>query len=158
MLEVENLQVSYGALTALHRVSLAVRTGELVALVGPNGAGKSTLLKAIAGLIAPRGGMIRWEGNRLDVEPPERIVECGVALVPEGRRLFARMSVRENLELGAFTHRAQKKRREQMAADLQYFSPPPRTRGSAGRVAFGRRTANARTRSRAHGTSTAVAS
>ena len=121
MLEVENLQVSYGALTALHGVSLAVRTGELVALVGPNGAGKSTLLKAIAGLIAPRGGMIRWEGNRLDVEPPERIVEYGVALVPEGRRLFARMSVRENLELGAFTHRAQKKRREQMARIYNIF-------------------------------------
>ena len=94
MLEVENLRSLLWSADSVHRVSLAVRTGELVALVGPNGAGKSTLLKAIAGLIAPRGGTIRWEGNRLDVEPPERIVECGVALVPEGRRLFARMSVR----------------------------------------------------------------
>ncbi len=114
MLEVENVAVSYGALAALHRVSLTVRSGELVALVGPNGAGKSTLLKAIAGLIAPRAGMIRWEGKRLDLEAPEWIVECGVALVPEGRRLFARMTVRENLELGAFTQRAQKERRAQM--------------------------------------------
>jgi branched-chain amino acid transport system ATP-binding protein len=114
MLEVENLEVSYGALAALHGVSLTVSPGEIVALVGPNGAGKSTLLKAIAGLMAARRGTIRWGNKRLDTQPPERIVECGVALVPEGRRLFARMTVRENLELGAFTQRAQKERREQM--------------------------------------------
>jgi ABC-type branched-chain amino acid transport systems, ATPase component len=114
MLEVENLEVSYGALAALHGVSLRVSPGEIVALVGPNGAGKSTLLKAIAGLMAAHRGTIRWENKRLDTQPPERIVECGVALVPEGRRLFARMTVRENLELGAFTQRAQKERREQM--------------------------------------------
>ena len=114
MLEVENLEVSYGALAALHGVSLRVNPGEIVALVGPNGAGKSTLLKAIAGLMVARRGTIRWENKRLDTQPPERIVECGVALVPEGRRLFARMTVRENLELGAFTQRAQKERREQM--------------------------------------------
>jgi branched-chain amino acid transport system ATP-binding protein len=114
MLEVENVEVAYGALAALHGVSLSVERGEMVALVGPNGAGKSTLLKAIAGLLPPRGGTIRWDGERLDTKPPERIVERGVALVPEGRRLFSRMSVRENLELGAFTQRAEKKRREQM--------------------------------------------
>jgi branched-chain amino acid transport system ATP-binding protein len=121
MLEVENLEVSYGALAALQGVSLNVRAGEMVALVGPNGAGKSTLLKAIAGLIVPRAGMIRWEGKRLDSEPPEKIVECGVALVPEGRRLFARMTVRENLELGAFTQRAQKERRAQMERIYNIF-------------------------------------
>ncbi|HEY7320448.1 MAG TPA: ABC transporter ATP-binding protein [Candidatus Binatia bacterium] len=114
MLEVENLEVSYGALTVLHGVSLSVKRGEIVALVGPNGAGKSTLLKAIAGLLAPRAGTIRWDGERLDIEPSEWIVERGVALVPEGRRLFSRMSVRENLELGAFTRRAEKERREQL--------------------------------------------
>src|SRR4029077_10901760 len=121
MLEVENLEVSYGALAALQGVSLKVRAGEMVALVGPNGAGKSTLLKTIAGLIVPRAGMIRWKGKRLDSEPPERIVECGVALVPEGRRLFARMTVRENLELGAFTQRAQKERRAQMERIYNIF-------------------------------------
>ncbi len=114
MLEVENIEVSYGPLAVLHGVSLSVGHGEIVALVGPNGAGKSTLLKAIAGLLVPRGGSIRWEGKHLDTEPPERIVERGVALVPEGRRLFSRMSVRENLELGAFTRRAEKERREQI--------------------------------------------
>jgi branched-chain amino acid transport system ATP-binding protein len=114
MLEVKNLEVSYGTLAALHGVSLSLGPGEMVALVGPNGAGKSTLLKAIAGLVAARAGMIRWEGRRLDPGPPDRIVEHGVALVPEGRRLFARMTVRENLELGAFTKRAQKELRTQL--------------------------------------------
>jgi branched-chain amino acid transport system ATP-binding protein len=114
MLEVEQIHVSYGALTALNGVSLIVHTGEMVALVGPNGAGKSTLLKAIAGLLVPREGMIRWNGKPIHAEPAERIVEQGVALVPEGRRLFARMTVRENLELGAFTQRAQRERRSQL--------------------------------------------
>jgi branched-chain amino acid transport system ATP-binding protein len=114
MLEVDHLEISYGALATLHGVSLTVGRGEIVALVGPNGAGKSTLLKAIAGLMVPHGGSIRWEGKRLDTEPPERIVECGVALVPEGRRLFGRMTVRENLELGAFTQRAHNQRQGQM--------------------------------------------
>jgi branched-chain amino acid transport system ATP-binding protein len=132
MLEVENVDVSYGALAALHGVSLAVGRGEIVALVGPNGAGKSTLLKAIAGLLPPRGGAIRWDGERLDTKPPERIVERGVALVPEGRRLFSRMSVRENLELGAFTQRAQKERREQMERVYAIF---PRLRERAHQLA-----------------------
>jgi branched-chain amino acid transport system ATP-binding protein len=122
MLEVENLVVSYGALAALQGVSLNVRAGEMVALVGPNGAGKSTLLKTIAGLIVPRAGMIRWRGKRLDSEPPEKIVESGVALVPEGRRLFARMTVRENIELGAFTKRARKKLRHR-SSNLHDVSP-----------------------------------
>jgi branched-chain amino acid transport system ATP-binding protein len=114
MLEVENLEVAYGALTALHGVSLTVGPGEIVALVGPNGAGKSTLLKTIAGLLVPRAGVIRWDGKLLSGEPPQRIVERGVALVPEGRRLFTTMTVRENLELGAFTQRAQIERRAQI--------------------------------------------
>jgi branched-chain amino acid transport system ATP-binding protein len=114
MLEIEDLQVSYGPLAALHGVSLTVRGGEMVALVGPNGAGKSTLLKTIAGLLVPRGGRIRWEGKRLTGEAPQRIVERGIALVPEGRRIFARMTVADNLEVGAFTHRAQRARQAQL--------------------------------------------
>ena len=121
MLEVERLEVSYGALPALHGVSLTVQPGEMVALVGPNGAGKTTLLKTIAGLLVPRAGGIRWESQPLSAEPPQRIVERGVALVPEGRRLFTRMTVRENLELGAFTRRAQKKRREQIQRVYTFF-------------------------------------
>ncbi len=114
MLEVEQLEVSYGALAALHGVSLTIRPGEMVALLGPNGAGKSTLLKAMAGLLVLRAGVIRWEGKPVSAELPQRIVERGIALVPEGRRLFAKMTVRENLELGAFTQRAQRERRAQL--------------------------------------------
>ena len=121
MLEVDRLEVSYGALPALHGVSLAVQPGEIVALVGPNGAGKSTLLKTIAGLLAPRGGAVRWEGNLISAEPPQRIVARGVALVPEGRRLFAQMTVRENLELGAFTPHAHEARLAQIERVFEIF-------------------------------------
>ena len=114
MLEVEHLEVSYGVLPALQSVNLTVQPKEIVALVGPNGAGKSTLLKTIAGLLVPRAGAIQWEGKPLKGVPAEQIVERGIALVPEGRRLFGRMTVRENLELGAFTRRAQKNRRAQL--------------------------------------------
>jgi branched-chain amino acid transport system ATP-binding protein len=114
MLEVENLRVAYGPLPALQGVSLVVKSGEMVALVGPNGAGKSTLLKTIAGLLVPRAGVIRWKNETISAAAPQRIVEHGIALVPEGRRLFGVMSVRENLELGAFTRRAQKEKRVQM--------------------------------------------
>src|SRR4029450_2650521 len=101
MLEGENLEVSYGALTALHGVSLVVRPGEIVALVGPNGAGKSTLLKTIAALLVPRAGVIRWEGKPLSGESSQRIVERGGGLVPGGGRLFAASRGAENLELAA---------------------------------------------------------
>jgi len=114
MLEVENLEVAYGPLMALQGVSLRIDPGEIVALVGPNGAGKSTLLKSIAGLLASRAGVMRWEGKNITAKPPEQIVEWGIALVPEGRRLFGRMTVRENLELGAFTKRAQTERQAQL--------------------------------------------
>jgi branched-chain amino acid transport system ATP-binding protein len=121
MLEVEGLEVGYGALQALHGVSLTVRSGETVALVGPNGAGKTTLLKTVAGLLTPRGGAVRWEGKPLAGVPPHQIVELGMALVPEGRRLFARMTVRENLELGAFPKRAQAEKQARLERVYQIF-------------------------------------
>ncbi len=121
MLEVENLQVAYGPILALHGVDLVIRSGEMVALVGPNGAGKSTLLKTISGLLAPRAGAIRWQDEKISVASPQRIVEHGIALVPEGRRLFAAMTVRENLELGAFTERAQKEKRVQLERVFTLF-------------------------------------
>jgi branched-chain amino acid transport system ATP-binding protein len=121
MLEVENLRVAYGELIAVHDVTLDVQPAEMVALVGPNGAGKSTLLKTIAGLLAPRAGMIRWHGGTIGGVSPQRIVEHGIALVPEGRRLFATMTVRENLELGAFTRRAQSEKRAQFDRIFSLF-------------------------------------
>ncbi len=132
MLQVERLEVGYGVLAALHGVSLIVEAGETVALVGPNGAGKTTLLKAIAGLLVPKAGVIRWEGESLVAEPPHRIVERGVALVPEGRRLFARMTVRENLELGAFPQRAQAEKPARLAQVFQIF---PRLKEREGQLA-----------------------
>jgi branched-chain amino acid transport system ATP-binding protein len=121
MLEVENLQVSYGPLLALHGVDLVIRPGEMVALVGPNGAGKTTLLKTISGLLAPSSGVIRWQHETISNTAPQRIVERGVALVPEGRRLFAAMTVRENLELGAFTPRAQEAKPSRLEFVLALF-------------------------------------
>ncbi|MGH7267764.1 MAG: ABC transporter ATP-binding protein [Candidatus Rokuibacteriota bacterium] len=106
MLEVRDLEAGYGGLRALFGVGLTVQTGEIVALVGGNGAGKTTLLRCVSGLLRPRAGSIRWEGRDLARVLPHEIVERGVAMVPEGRRLFARMTVEENLDLGAFSPRA----------------------------------------------------
>jgi branched-chain amino acid transport system ATP-binding protein len=105
LLEVADLSVSYGAIRALRGVSLHVREGEIVAVLGPNGAGKSTLLKAITGVVRPHGGAIRFLGERLDGHTPESIVRRGVSMVPEGRRLFPGLTVRENLEVGGYTQR-----------------------------------------------------
>ena len=101
MLQVEDLRVSYGKIAALRGVSLEVARGELVGVVGPNGAGKSTLLLAIAGGLAVLGGEIRLDGESLRGRRPEHIAKAGIALVPEGRRIFSRMTVLENLQLGA---------------------------------------------------------
>jgi len=106
VLEVRGLEVAYGDARAVADVTLAVGPGEIVALLGPNGAGKSTLLKAVAGLLRPRAGTIRWEGEDLTRLGAHRIVERGLALVAEGRRLFGGMTLEENLELGAFAPRA----------------------------------------------------
>ena len=104
-LRVRDLTAGYGGLPALHGVSLEVNRGEIVALVGANGAGKSTLLRAIAGLLQPRSGRIELDGQRIDGRPAHEIVRSGIAYVPEGRRLFGRLTVMDNLLLGAFTHR-----------------------------------------------------
>ncbi len=108
MLEVEGLEASYGPFRVLSGVTLAVRPGEIVALLGPNGAGKTTLIRCVAGLLRPRAGAVRWEGRPLGDAPAHTVVARGVAVVPEGRRLFGSMSVEENLGLGAFTPRARR--------------------------------------------------
>jgi branched-chain amino acid transport system ATP-binding protein len=106
LLEVEAVEASYGPFQALAGVTLAIRAGEIVALLGPNGAGKTTLIRCISGLLRPRTGTIRWEGATLAGVPAHRIVERGIAVVPEGRRLFASMTVEEHLDLGAFVPHA----------------------------------------------------
>src|SRR5262249_44606432 len=121
LLEVQGLEASYGDVRVLAGVSLSVAAGEIVALVGGNGAGKSTLLKAIAGLLPPRAGAIRWEGEDLTRVGAHQIVERGLALVPEGRRLFPNMTVQEHLDLGAFTPPARAVRAASFARVLALF-------------------------------------
>jgi len=106
LLEIEDLAVSYGEVQALWGVTIFVKEGSIVALVGANGAGKTSLLKTIAGVIRPRRGVILFSGNKLSGLKPEAVVNAGISLVPEGRRLFARLTVKENLELGAYVRRA----------------------------------------------------
>src|SRR6185437_14988317 len=105
MLTIEGLSVSYGGLAALRGVSLNVDEGQFVAIVGPNGAGKTTLFKAVSGTVAPTAGRIEFDGrDLLSVPPPER-AHLGIAHVPEGRQVFAAMTVLENLEMGAYSTR-----------------------------------------------------
>ena len=103
MLELENVCVNYGAIEALRGVSLEVRTGEVVTLIGANGAGKTTTLKTISGLLHPRQGRVRFEGNDISRVAAHKLVRQGIGQAPEGRRIFPRLTVLENLQMGAFT-------------------------------------------------------
>jgi branched-chain amino acid transport system ATP-binding protein len=110
MLEVRDLRVDYGAAPALWNVSLAIDAGELVCVVGPNGAGKTTLINAIAGLLPVKSGRMTMRGREMTTMPPHRFCAAGIAIVPEGRRLFTGMTVRENLEIGSYVPAARKSR------------------------------------------------
>ena len=101
MLQIDQIQVNYGAAPALWDISLHINPGELISVIGPNGAGKTTLINAVMGLNPLKSGKIVWEGETVSLLPPHRLCERGLALVPESRRLFTTMTVRENLELGA---------------------------------------------------------
>jgi branched-chain amino acid transport system ATP-binding protein len=121
MLEVHELQVWYGAAPALWGVSLALRAGELLSVVGPNGAGKTTLVNAIAGIEPARAGRIVFAGKDVTRWPPHRFCAAGIAVVPEGRRLFSGMTVRENLELGSYLPAAKAERAASLDAVLELF-------------------------------------
>lgn len=108
MLELKDIDVYYGAIQALKKLSLEVPAGEIVTLIGANGAGKTTTLKSISGLLRPRSGSISFEGQEIHKLAPEKIVGLGISQVPEGRRVFAQMSVHENLEMGAYLRRNKK--------------------------------------------------
>jgi branched-chain amino acid transport system ATP-binding protein len=112
MLEARGLRVSYGAAPAISGANLSVAAGMLVVVVGPNGAGKSTLINAIGGLHPPDGGTLSINGQSLIGTPPHRYCDHGIALVPEGRRLFSGLTVRENLEIGSYRADARRKRAE----------------------------------------------
>jgi branched-chain amino acid transport system ATP-binding protein len=115
LLSVEDIHTFYGSIEALKGITIEVRQGEIVTLIGSNGAGKSTTLKTISGLLRPREGEIWFDGQRLDGVPAHEVVAKGICQSPEGRRIFARMSVRENLEMGAF----QRAKGPEMDADFE---------------------------------------
>jgi len=121
MLEVDNVHTYYGQIHALKGVSLTVDKGEIVTLIGANGAGKSTLLKTTSGLLRPRSGSIRIDGEELTHYPPHEIVSKGVVQVPEGRRVFGRLTVTENLEMGAFAISDPRRVRENLERVFNLF-------------------------------------
>jgi len=121
MLEIDRLNAGYGALPVLHDLSLTVQAGQFVSVVGPNGAGKSTLFKTILGTIGTLSGTIRFEGQDLLAVPAHRRAHMGIAHVPEGRQVFASMTVLENLEMGAYTDAGQARWRDNLARIYEWF-------------------------------------
>jgi branched-chain amino acid transport system ATP-binding protein len=132
MLEIKNLTVSYGAISALHGVSLSVAAGSIVTLIGSNGAGKTTTLKTISGLLKPKTGQIFYEGKNITGLPPHEIVKRGLSHVPEGRMIFANLTVLENLNMGAYLQRDKASVRRELDFVLAMF---PRLKERAAQVA-----------------------
>src|SRR5499427_2477554 len=138
MLELRSVDAGYGSFQALFDVNLVVKAGEAVGVIGPNGAGKTTLMRTISGLIRPTSGSIHLEGSDLAATPSHRIVELGIAHVPESRRLFPRMTVEDNLRMGGFVPAARPKFRERL--DVVYGLFPrlaERSRQLAGTMSGG---------------------
>ncbi len=121
LLEVKDLSVSYGAIRALHGISFHVDEGEIVTLIGANGAGKSTTLQTISGLLKPDSGQIIYDGQDISTVETDVIVRMGITQVPEGRRIFAPLTVRENLEMGAFTRKDKQEIQASMERAFQLF-------------------------------------
>jgi branched-chain amino acid transport system ATP-binding protein len=117
MLEIKDLAVSYGSITALHDVCLRVGKGDIVTLIGANGAGKSTTLRTISGLLKAQSGSIKYEGEEISNQPPHKIVARGISHVPEGRMIFANLTVRENLLMGAYL----RKKRNELSTEFDFI-------------------------------------
>ena len=149
MLSLAAVSAGYGSFQALFGVSLEVPQGEAVGVIGPNGAGKTTLMRVISGLVPMREGAMTLEGVSIGGLPAHRIVEQGIAHVPENRRLFPRLSVEENLRIGAFIPRGAAAFRRAARLGLQPVSPAERPPRAIGRHAFRRRAADVRHRPRA---------
>jgi branched-chain amino acid transport system ATP-binding protein len=121
VLEVKKVNLAYGQMQVLKEVSLQVREREIVSLIGANSAGKSSMLNAISGLVPISGGEILFEGKRIDSLPSHEIIENGIIQVPEGRRIFPFMTVKENLEMGSYNRRAREKSRESLQRVYELF-------------------------------------
>jgi branched-chain amino acid transport system ATP-binding protein len=140
MLEISNLNVFYGQSHALRDISLKVNEREIVALVGANGAGKTTLLNTISGLLRPASGSVEFLGKRIDRVSPHKIMTLGICQIPEGRRLFSDMTVGENLEMGAYSSKAWRQRKETLEQVYQIFPVlKERRRQSAKKLSGGER-------------------
>ena len=137
MLEVSNIDTFHGMIQALWGVSLTIEEAEIVALVGANGAGKTTLLNTISGLLHPTSGSIEFLGKRIDGLKSHSIVELGISHIPEGRRLFPDMSVRENLEMGAYLQRAWKQKEKTLDKVYQLFPVLKARQGQLARTLSG---------------------
>ena len=138
MLEVRELQVSYGPAPALWGVSFTMRARELLCVVGPNGAGKTTLINTLAGMLRARSGRIVFDGQDITALPPHRYCTAGIAIVPEGRRLFGTMSVLENLEIGSILPAAKARRAQSLDAVLALFPAlGPKLQQAAGELSGG---------------------
>jgi branched-chain amino acid transport system ATP-binding protein len=125
MLEIRDLNVHYGAIHALHGINVTVEQGQIVTLIGSNGAGKSTTLRTVSGLLRPSSGSVLFEGKAISSTPPHQIVRMGLAQAPEGRGIFANLTVDENLEMGAFTRRDHDQIKKDRERALELF---PRVR------------------------------
>jgi ABC-type branched-subunit amino acid transport system ATPase component len=143
MLEIKNLTVSYGAISALHGISLSVPAGSIVTLIGSNGAGKTTTLKTISGLLKPKSGEIIYDGKNISGLPPHEIVKRGLSHVPEGRMIFANLTVLENLQMGAYLVRDKKVRPARAGICLRHVSATARNASSRSPARFRRRAADA---------------
>ncbi len=121
MLQIDNIRVAYGQVQVIHGVSFEVNEGELVAIVGANGAGKTTILKTISGLLSPLEGQITFQGKEIGGIPPHQVIHHGLAMVAEGRRLFSKLSVRDNLYLGAYSIRDEQQISEEMDRMMDLF-------------------------------------
>jgi branched-chain amino acid transport system ATP-binding protein len=137
MLEVSNIDAFYGKAQALWDVSLKIGEAEIVALIGANGAGKTTLLNTVCGLLPPASGRVEFLGGRIDGLPPHSIVELGVSHVPEGGRVFPDMSVRENLEMGAYPYHAWRQKEETLEQVYQVFPVLKEREGQLARTLSG---------------------
>jgi len=137
VLEVSNLDVFYGKSQALRGVSLRVDEGEIVALVGANGAGKTTLLNTVSGLLRPASGSVEFLGKRIDRLAPHKIMKLGICQIPEGRKLFSDMTVGENLEMGAYSSEAWKRRKETLEQVYKIFPVLEERRGQSAKKLSG---------------------
>ena len=137
MLEVQDLYVSYGMMEVLHGVDINVQDGELISVIGPNGAGKTTLIKAIMGLVKPKSGKILYDGQDITHLPAHKRADLGIGYVPEGRHVFGRLTVEENLTIGAYSSSDKEKLKKNIGMVYEIFPRLAERKGQLARTMSG---------------------